>query len=281
MKKEFLLAILIASVCFMAHSQPSNINVSQGIYFDGEPYLVVNPTNPQNIIVAYMGVTLSPARVSIKTKSSFDGGLTWGNYNVLPHFSYTWGSADVSMAIKNDGTIYLSYIDFRTNPDSGGIYITHSSDGGISWATPSQVWNANTEDIGKDPIDRPWLAVDNSSTATNGTLYMTSKPAYWIPMPNRPYLKTSIDGGQTWTPYRYIDTVNYLVGPYIAQPMSALTTTADGALCIAYPSYETSQSVYGKFFLAKSYSRGATFSYHDLVVNPPTVTDTNFKVGYR
>jgi len=228
-----------------------------------------------------MGVTLNPITISIKTKSSFDGGLTWGNYFVQPHFSSTYGSADVSMAFKNDGKVYMSYIDFRKSPDSGGIYVTHSADGGITWSPPVQAYDGLTDDPGKLPIDRPWIAIDNSGTANDGMLYLTSKPAYWVAPPNRPYLKTSSDSGQTWSTYRYIDTINYLVGNTIVQPMSAPAVSADGALCIAYPSYDPTQSVFGKFFFAKSYSAGTTFTYHDLVVNPPTTTDTNLKSGYR
>ena len=273
--------LLLIFYTTITKSQPANINVSQDFTFDGEPYLAVNPTNPQNIVVAWMGVTINPVRVSIKTKTSFDGGQTWGNYFVQPHFSPTWGSADVSMAFQNNGTVYLSYIDFRHTPDSGGIYITHSMDGGITWSAPTQVWNGNSEDAGKEPIDRPWLVVDNSATANAGTLYITTKPAYWFPTPNRPYLKYSNDSGQTWSPFRYIDTTGSLAGNVIVQPMAAPAVAADGALCITYPSYDVAQSVYPKMLFAKSYSRGSTFSYHDLVVNPPAVHDTNYKAGYR
>ena len=286
MKRKYLYILAISfftltSSLFTASAQPNNVNVSQSAIFDCEPYLAVNPTNSNNIVVAWMGVTINPARISIKTKSSFDGGVTWGNYYVQPHFSPTYGSADVSMAFKNDGKVYLSYIDYRKSPDSGGIYVTHSADGGITWSGPVQAYDGLNDDPGKLPIDRPWIAIDNSGTANDGMLYLTSKPAYWIPPPNRPYLKTSSDSGQTWSTYRYIDTINYLVGNTIIQPMPSPTVSADGALCIAYPSYDPSQSVFGKFFFAKSYSRGATFTYHDLLVNPPTTTDTNLKLGYK
>ena len=149
-----------------------------------------------------------------------------------------------------------------------------------TWNTPSIVCNV-TEDSAKDPIDRPWLACDNSTTANSGMLYMTTKPAYWIPPPNRPYLKTSSDSGKTWSAYRYIDTTGYLVGSLIQQPMAALTATSDGALCIAYPSYDASQSLSAKYFLAKSYNRGASFQYYQLLINPVPVLDTLYKLGYR
>lgn len=275
----FLVFILSQVFCF---SQPSNINLSNTLIFNGEPYLAINPTNPHNLVVAWMAVDASTNyRVSIKTKTSFDGGATWGNPHVQPHFGHTWYSADVSMQFRNNGTLYLSYIDYHEAPDSGGVYITHSTDGGISWTAPTQVWNGMTEDPLKRPLDRPWLAVDNSGTANDGMFYLTTKPAPWILPPNCPYLKTSTDSGQTWSAYRYVDTTNYLVGNVIAAPMPAPAVTADGALCIAYPSYLPSQSLYAKMLLAKSYNRGASFQYYDLLVNPASVSDTNYKLGYH
>ena len=107
-----------------------------------------------------------------------------------------------------------------------------STDGGITWSSPVTVWNI-TEQTTKEPMDRPWLAVDNSSTTNEGMLYLTTKPPPWIPAPNRPYLKTSSDSGLTWSAYRYIDTTGYLVGYYIKQPMAAVAVASDGALCVA------------------------------------------------
>ncbi|HEU4716273.1 MAG TPA: T9SS type A sorting domain-containing protein [Bacteroidia bacterium] len=281
MKKLFTLAFLLPVAATM-FAQPANVNVSNTTYFEGEPYVAVNPTNHNNVVIAWMALDVNTLfRVGIKTKVSFDGGLTWGNMHVQPHFGSGWGSADVSMQFRSNGTLYLSYIDYKASADSGGVFITHSLDGGITWSAPTQVWNANTEDPSKLPLDRPWLAADNSGTANDGMFYITTKPAPWIPAPNRPYLKVSSDSGQTWSAYRYIDTTNYLVGNIIQAPMATLTTSADGALCIAYPSYLASQSVYPKIFFAKSYNHGNSFTYHDLLVGGTPVTDTLYKLGYR
>ena len=284
MKKIILVLFTVCSWMPGAKGQPANINLSLTSAFEGEPYLAVNPTNTNNIVVAWMADDASTGgRVTIKTKTSFDGGVTWGNAHNNPHFGATWTSADVSMQFRKNGTLYLSYIDSHQSPDSGGVYITHSVNGGIAWSAPTRVWNGLTEDPGKLPIDRPWLALDNSGGAHDGTLYMTTKPAPTIAPPNRPYLKMSADSGQTWTAYRYVDTVNHLVGNVIAAPMAAPNVAADGALCCAYPSYLPSQSVYAKIVFAKSYCRGATFQYYDLAVNPtglPTA-DSSFKAGYH
>lgn len=279
--KKVISIIPLLFCCLNLIGQPNNLNISNGNVFDGEPYIAVNPINHNNIVVAWMGLTFSGTfKVSIKTKSSFDGGITWGNYYVQQHLTATYHSADVSMCFRNDGVLYLSYIDSRQNPDSGGVYVTHSNDGGITWSLPILAFDAY-EDGSKLPVDRPWLVIDNSASPNFGTLYLTTKPAPWILPPNRPYLKVSVDSGLTWSAFRYVDTTGYLVGNLIAAPMATPAVTADGALTIAYPSYVVSQSVFPKIYLAKSYNKGAGFQYHDLLINPSAVADTNYKLGYH
>lgn len=279
--KSTLVYLLLLWIQTAGQAQPANINVSNSIFFEGEPFMAVNPQNPQNIVIAWMGLTfVGGIKITIKSKASFDGGQTWGSYHLQPHFSTTWGSADVSMAFRKDGELYLSYIDYRENPDSGGVYITRSLNGGIDWTAPVEVWNIQQDDPAKRPLDRPWLVVDNSNTDHFGTLYMTTKPAPWVPAPNRPYLKVSIDDGDTWSPYRYVDTVGYLVGNLIQAPMAAPAVTADGNLCIAYPSYLPAQSFFAKMLFAKSNSQGAGFQYYDLLVNALFNPDPDYKKGY-
>lgn len=281
MTKALLSIFLSLFIISIGYSQPANTNLSNTLVFAGEPYLAINPVNPQNIVVAWMAADLSTGFiVAIKTKVSFDGGTSWGNQVIHPHMGTKWTSADVSIQFRRNGTLYINYIDSHQNPDSGGVFISHSLNGGITWSSPTESFNIMTDDPTKIPLDRPWLSVDNSSTVNDGIFYVTTKPAPWIPAPNRPYLKSSADSGLVWSPWRYVDTLNYLVGNNIQAPMATPATSADGALCIAYPSYLFSQSPYGKILFAKSYNRGSTFTHNDLLVNFPAVADTNYKLGY-
>jgi len=73
------------------------------------------------------------------------------------------------MAFDKNGLLFISYIDYRQAPDSGGIYVARSFDGGLGWDTPSKAFDMY--DAGaKKPIDRPWLVVDKSNTSNAGTL---------------------------------------------------------------------------------------------------------------
>jgi hypothetical protein len=281
MNAGHIILLIIFIIPLLCLSQPENINISNTSAFEGEPCLAVNPVNTKNIIIGWMALDLSTGfKVAIKSKASFDGGATWGYEVIHPHMGATWYSADPFMQFRSDGKVYLGYIDYRQSPDSGGVFLTHSPDGGISWSQPIQVFNLLTDDPSKRPVDRPWIAIDNSGTTNDGMFFITTKPAPWILPPNRPYLKSSSDSGNTWSNWRYIDTTGYLVGNIIQAPMASPAATADGALCIAYPSYLLSQSIYGKYFLAKSYNHGARFQYYEILTIQAPVSDTLYKLGY-
>jgi hypothetical protein len=281
MKKYIL--FLSFSLAFVAiNAQPNNINLSNGNLFDGEPYLCINPINNQHIVCAWMGMkfTNGQFKIAIKTRASFNGGNTWSVVSTLPHMGAGHGSADPSMAFDASGFLYLSYIDYKQNPDSGGIYVTRSSNGGLNWDTPSKAFDMY-DVAGKRPIDRPWLVVDKSSTANAGTLYITTKPAPWIAPPNRPYYKVSSDSGHTWTAIANLDGTGYLTGNSIAAPMAAPVTTIDGKFCAIYPSYVPLQNILPCYSFASSSNQGQSFNYNIVYAAIPAGADSNLKNGYQ
>ncbi len=273
---------LLCLLSFGALAQPTNTNISNGVLFDGEPFIAQNPTNPQNLVAAWMGLKLSGGQflIAIKTRASFDGGSTWSVANSLPHYASGYGCADVSMGFAATGLLYISYIDSHQVPqDSGGIFVARSHDGGLSWDTPTKAFDV-TNDPGKFPLDRPWIAVDHSTPANAGILYITSKPAPWIPAPNRNYYKVSTDSGHTWSPIAHVDGPNYLVGNFIQAPMAAPAVTLKGNFCAIYPSYVTTQNILPTFYLATSRNHGQSFSYNLVIAATPAPNDTNLKNGY-
>ena len=252
-----LMAILLLS-CSFCEAQ-SNEDLSGGLVWESEPYMAIDPADPQHIVVAWMGnVPLS--HICIKVIATFNGGATWSNAAAIPHYSPTYTSADVSMVFDHAGNIYATYIDSRKSPDSGAVFMVKSADGGLTWGTPGQVISGFA-DGSKYPLDRPWLAISRSTGTTPDTLYVTTKPAPWVAPPNRPYFMKSYDYGATWSAWRYIDSTGYLVGNTIQAPMAAPSVDSAGKFHCIYPAYLPAQSVYAQYIMA-SLGPANSFTYH-------------------
>ena len=89
MIRKILFSIFLVVLFQIATAQQANTNISNGILFDGEPYLAINPANQQNLVVAWMGLNFSNGsyQIAIKTRASFDGGNSWSTTAFLPHFA--------------------------------------------------------------------------------------------------------------------------------------------------------------------------------------------------
>jgi hypothetical protein len=262
----------IISLC----SYTQNLNLSNSNIFDGEPYIAINPNNSQHLVVAWMGWINFSNQFKIKTKASFNGGLTWSDTATLPHTVVGYSSADPCIDFNNNNEVFITYIDFTgtTPPVTGGVYICKSINGGLSWTSPQEVINTNYDGT-KWPIDRPWMIIDKSSGPNQGNIYVTSmnlnrnNPSY------NPYLSTSTDNGNTFSK-KYIDSTGWLAGSLNPLPMCSPTVTSSGVLCGIYPSYVISQNLYIQSILAISNSAGASFSYSSAFVFTDSILPNNF-----
>jgi hypothetical protein len=247
-----LIFLLILSASTL---KAENFNLSNLGGFDGEPYIAANPKNPQNIIAGWMRGRLD-GKVWIAVKSSLDEGRTWSNIQFMPHDTILNGSADVSIAFNRNGVAFLSYINFRQTPDTAGaVFVVTSTDGGKNWSEPVNVFDMKEKpDL---PIDRPWIAVDNSG-ANDGTIYLTAMSAYWFIGQHHIYLKTSTDNGKTWSDIKQIDNDEYSVG-LMTKSYPAISVGADGTTYIAYHSYDTTASKLVRIYYATTNNLGNTF----------------------
>ena len=274
MKKVQLLGLCLALLTIGSFLKAQNQNVSGGIVFEGEPFLTQNPANPNHLVVAWIGFVFQQP-VTIKTRASFDGGLTWSTANSLPRQASTYKAADPSLAFDANGDVLACYISYRQTPDSGGVYVCRSTDGGLTWNNGSKAIDAYA-DGNNTPIDRPWMAMDQQS----GNIYVTSMPPSWVALPKRPYIVRSTDTGLTWSNWQYLDGPSNLVGSQIRAPMASPVTSANGTLHIAYPSYVSSQNIFAGYYMASSSDGGVTFSYQDIWFGNFSQSDSLIKAGY-
>jgi len=83
-------------------------------------------------------------QTAISVAHSYDGGTTWADVQVGPTRVVPTVDQFSDLAVGNDGTVYLTYMEcFSSGPtgDCGGspanMYFSKSTDGGVTWTAPS------------------------------------------------------------------------------------------------------------------------------------------------
>jgi hypothetical protein len=125
-------------------------------------------------------------RSALRFVRSTDGGAHWSApVNVTD--AEVFGSHNFqAIGIARDGTVYASWLDGRTGKST--VYVTHSSDGGRTWAPNTQV---TAEEA--CPCCRTALAEDD-----DGTIYLAWRKVF--PGPIRDIVVArSTDRGATWS----------------------------------------------------------------------------------
>jgi hypothetical protein len=281
MMKRLLIIISFIFSTFFSIGQ--NQNISQGFVFDGEPFIAINPSNSQHMVVAWMSWTIND-KIVIKTRSSFNAGQTWSTAIKIPHVAADLTSADVAIEFDDNNNVFLSFIDFSgfdSDPFFGAVYVIKSTDGGLSWGSAVEVINIDS-DPGKRAIDRPWISIDRSGGPNNGNIYVTSMNAKEAEPTGgfNPYLTVSTDGGNSFEQWRYLDSTNWWSGLFFKQPMPTNTVSSTGVFHAVYPSFVFNQNVLPQFIIATSEDGGNSFEYHSVLVTNAGVTDPLAKKGY-
>lgn len=285
MIKNHIVALYSLSIFLLmgGFSLAQEQNISQGNFFEGEPFIAINPNNDQHLVIAWMGF-LFGQEIVIKSKVSFDGGSTWGNLVNHPHVLSGNRSADPSLSFDNSGNVYLCYIDFDAeNFLNGQVVISKSTDGGLLWSPPVEAISI-TDCPDQLCIDRPWMVIDRSGSPTDGTIYVTSMNAdqpLIVTPPYHPYLAVSTDTGVSFSTPRLLDTLGYLVGNDITKPMPTPSIAADGTILAIYPSYLTTQSFLVQLIMAKSIDQGVDVDHSIVLQSSSGVSDPFAKLAAK
>ena len=111
-----------------------------------EPFVGVNPTDPENIVAIYQQDRYSNGGSKGNVSSAtFDGGLTWTQVAVPADTVCTGGrferASDPWLSFGPDGTLHgISLVTDHDPPEGGfgdnGMVYNRSTDGGASWEDP-------------------------------------------------------------------------------------------------------------------------------------------------
>ncbi len=126
-----------------------------------EPYIDVNPTNPDNLIAVWQQDRWSDGGArALYSANSTDGGATWNPPIPIPGLTLCDGSglferaSDPWVSFAPDGTAYFIGLPFDSDPAIFGgnhaVTVNKSTDGGASWDPPISLIAENDPDIFND-----------------------------------------------------------------------------------------------------------------------------------
>jgi hypothetical protein len=173
----------------------SNAPLTTGSAAQQQPSITVDPQNPKHLVVAYMDYSLAqPGYAGIGVQSSTNGGLTWQTSSVPLPAGFSQAAGYPVVAFDGQGHVYVSFmaatflgpqppVIFPDGRDTSGtlfrsygmqanngIFLSSSSDGGVTWGTPIAVASHTYTPGGTQvPFDTiPDLAIDRSALLPNG-----------------------------------------------------------------------------------------------------------------
>jgi len=256
-----------------------------------EPAIAADPSAPY-VYTAWM--QYSGPSITISTRTSTDGGSTWGAVKPLCA-SCGKGQYDVTLASSNTGAVYATYMQ------GNRISFTRSTDHAATWSTPIKI-SAGTW------ADKPWMTtsangqdiyvmwashgnIDATSSHDAGLTFSTpvqitnESNIYYYPnggtvLPNGTAViveseypekgnNTKITGpinivafrstnaGGTWQ-RTVADTLN-TGATFATSSVTTVASDASGALVLLY-SGSTSVGANGKVYVRRSTDSGATWS---------------------
>ena len=127
---------------------------------DNELDIAINPTNPLNMVAGWNDYGVGN---SCGVGWTTNGGRTWhtdwlrGMTPAGGNPTYDYGAGDPSVGFLNDGTVIFT-CNAWSNTKPTAIFVTTSTNGGQTWASPQKVASANTK---AGNLDHPMMTIDH------------------------------------------------------------------------------------------------------------------------
>ena len=257
------------------------IQITHNDVIDIGPSIAVNPLNSKNLVAAWTScdqVLCSPAGdlehgFGCRYGASFDGGKSWVKIAPIPGVPEL--SLEPHVAFDKDGTAYFACFYVRDHLahdliQSSAIYVSKSTDGGLTWGTPAVAFGPGLgpdfEKISTNPTsgDVYVVAAFVKGNAADGGIqvFFTRSTDHGASFSSPVQISAHDEGAWAWDAYATAG----------VDPGTVYVTYGVGA------STNHQFSGYDRIFIAKSTDGGMTFSPGQrlLAVAPLPVVLPNF-----
>lgn len=181
-------ALMLFPMCASAGlSKDAYSIVETSIGDDTEPSIAISPTNPDNIVIAWMKDPDGSGGLVTEcwTARSSDGGATWtAKQKVMTNSGYA--CYDVSLAYKLDGSeVFLNRVEANNTFFTITIdYVRKSTDNGTTWPIAAETEVNHSATHGK-VTDRPWVTVNYGTGIYQNSVYTASMTLFNEPPTNQ------------------------------------------------------------------------------------------------
>jgi hypothetical protein len=217
-----------------------------------EPYVAVNPANPQNIAAAWIG----HGGAGNADSASFDGGQTWQNV-FIPGITQCTGGTNLQgannwLSFAPNGDLYSIGLGAVGGPWL--MLVSKSTDGGRTWSpSPIQV---NTIGNPAHVDDKPSITADPSNSNYVYATWARLNPSFGAANRMETMFARSTDGGRTWQPEQSIHQASSGNLNYGQQ----IVVLPDGTLIDAFTEGQFKNNHQAALTLLRSTDHGQTWS---------------------
>jgi hypothetical protein len=255
---------------------------------EGEEHIAVDPNNYQNLVAVVSDFALRGGYNTTKYAVSADNGATWVESYVpldatsapMTNGNLSWeANSSPVVALDKQGRAYISSLYLNVSDSANGIYVSVGTVGptglGLTAANTRQVvFNSDTATFLED---KPWVAVDNSSSPSSGKLYVSwtrfELDASNQPTQSRIVISSSANQGESWTTPLQINPPEHNG----AVQGSQVAVGPEGEVYVVYEVFYVNNS--RQHFLAKSTDGGQSFTSPVFVT--PFFNELTFPSNYR
>jgi len=296
-----IVSLFVAGVAEAATDVQINSDTPGSV--QNEVRIAINPTDPNNLAVAYndnIGQASTPLGISF----TLDGGTTWADRQLSIPTHPIIGSLDDGIGLPHifdpyidtdpAGDIYAGYIaNDGSYGGPNGLFIERSTDKGQTWSGPTTISFDLRATIPSDPNyrfnDRPDMTVDSAGnvivvsikdvgmSGPTSDIYFARSPAAAAPSPASP---TGLDftGGTTGSVAS--KTVNDGSNGTDWANVPDVVVASDGTIYVSWINVDVTNSAAkpGQLMMDRSLDNGATFGA-DTTVLPINALANNLSTG--